>query len=209
MGTIKCAECGLLALRQSETRDAHEAEQRTRESGHATGFTESNPYCFAQAQRIDKECFELKQTAEYSTNPYAGVLAVIQHDRECARFVPWQPGRSPKEHQEMVNAQELQRFQDERQAKDQERQEQRDAAQREWQAAQEDARREREAARELANRKWQEEQNEKNRTWQLHLALLAVVVGAIGWAIGKYADRPQPQPIIIQQPVESKPASNP
>lgn len=43
---------------------------------------------------------------------------VLHHQRECAKFNPWKPGFSPKEHKEMIAAERLEEIAEERRKSD-------------------------------------------------------------------------------------------
>lgn len=87
---------------------------------------------------------------------------VVQQERDCESFTPWQQGFTPKEHREMLDQQVL----------------------REWQAKREDAdrqwRREREA------------EDKRFRTKELRWMVGAIVVAALlGAVVGALAQRLQ------------------
>jgi hypothetical protein len=94
---VKCRECGLVGVRHDD-RTLREVDERCRSTGEA-------PQCcilpfLCSAQR-----------ATFSAPP-ADFLEQIGLDRECERFAQWYAGFTPKEHMEMMHADELHKMQE-------------------------------------------------------------------------------------------------
>lgn len=213
MPEVRCADCGLLTLRLLHQGQYLEADTDFRSAGERHGILEETtgaPICMVRA-------FDLRDEArgwEGLMPDAARDHTVITKPRPCPRFVAWVQGLSPKEHVEMHHAERMEQIAEERKKADEERAEERRRAdqkrqdelrteQRAWQEAQDRTRREREDARDKESRAWQERQNNINRVVQVTLFALTILAGAIGWAIGRYANNPQPQP-IIQAPADPK-----
>ena len=111
--TVKCANCGFLAVRKIETRELVDAEDETRDNGHLAvtphghrPIYDGRLICFVQAFPLIKE-----------TGPNPGAperKTVAQKERRCERFVEWRQGFTPKEHQEMIDRERQQKREDDR-----------------------------------------------------------------------------------------------
>jgi hypothetical protein len=96
----RCADCGFLAVREVDSRDLLEAEAHYRETGVlANKFGadrrlryEHWPTCFAMKLKFNEE----------SHGKPEELLPVIRLDRTCDRFVQWNQGYTPKEHDLML-----------------------------------------------------------------------------------------------------------
>lgn len=103
---VKCADCGFLAARNRETNNLDEVKQGYRNTGktpvigftnNAIGyFAQDAPQCFVRAVNLDRE-FQMQ-----GGTPENAILAVINKDRDCNKWVEWQPESSPKEHRETI-----------------------------------------------------------------------------------------------------------
>jgi hypothetical protein len=134
-----CAECGFLAARNNQSRQLEEVESIFRETGKPAIIVneqgvlglgsshESQPLCFAQAYNLRREFMETthEKYPIYDAPDKESIATVLHKDRECASFLPWQQGFTPKEHREMIDRE---RF-EERQAK-------REEADRRWRSRQ-------------------------------------------------------------------------
>ncbi len=97
---VKCADCGLLALRHYETRKLCEAEPEWRRTGvfvcdDAKRLYSGPVLCLAKIQILP------------SVNDERACFAEVAKDRECGSFLPWQQGFTPKEHMEMRLSREM------------------------------------------------------------------------------------------------------
>jgi hypothetical protein len=113
---VKCADCGFLAGRDLESRQLVEVTVENRKTGiipthhkYPDEVYSAFPLCFAQAWPLQDEAKSKQQ---------ADILTVIQRERECDKFVRWRQGFTPKEHQEMIDQQELKRWQVEQRRED-------------------------------------------------------------------------------------------
>jgi hypothetical protein len=99
------------------------------------------------------------------------VLQVTARERKCTAFYQWMPGYGPKEHREMMQANELRSWQEEQKRTD-----------REWHDAQE-----------TKNREWQEKQARRN-WWRSVIAgiLVTIVSTWLAWFF-KGDDKPIPK----------------
>lgn len=96
---VRCADCGLLAVRPSNSHELTEAIDTDREgefSGSA-GVSRSLR-CFVRAAPF---VATLRHPNEAGPDGNRRALAVIWEDRECASFLPHWHGYSPKERLEM------------------------------------------------------------------------------------------------------------
>lgn len=154
----KCADCGFLSIRHHNSRRLDEVEAITRATGKLPPELpeeqhEDAPICFVQAYNLKAEMV--------SSRPEA-FIAVLQNDRDCDRFNPWQQGFGPKEHVDMMQQQALLEWQRAR-----------EEAEREW--------RERQAAQE---HEWREQQAERDRQWRREDRRTAMVTLLVGALIG-------------------------
>ncbi len=116
---VKCAECGFLAIRNTESRELEEAEEIFREKGvvPTTGYLEGQPtsrheplpLCFAQVCDLKAE---FKKADKMGSPGYVALDSVIHMERDCSDFTPWQQGFTPKEHREMLDRQEWRDWQE-------------------------------------------------------------------------------------------------
>ena len=95
---VRCADCGFLANRNFETGELVSVDE-----GRQTGRFRT---LLGVTYGPMPTCFRMKANlfAEYLTEKSENrLLAVITKDRgECAGFVKWEPGFTPKEHREML-----------------------------------------------------------------------------------------------------------
>jgi len=131
----KCAHCGLLAIRNNDTGQWEEVDQNQRDTGQEqtrkSGYSSmeiqlarhvtshpiqlvqfSKPFCLVQV-------FDL--LSEYGEESASTIIAsVLQKERVCSSFRKWQLGFTPKEHREMMDREEMLKWQAEREGKDKE-----------------------------------------------------------------------------------------
>ena len=100
--SVKCADCGYLAVRHRQTRQLLDAELLLRERGYlleenpGTGKTvyEPHPICFVQ---------KIKFRDKVGASPTEQSLKdAVQNIWECDQFTDWKQGFTPKEHREMI-----------------------------------------------------------------------------------------------------------
>ncbi len=104
---VKCSECGFLASRNVHSRQLEETEQEIRDNGCSVVVWNTGkpinvfepPVCFMRI--VDYKAFPYQlRLGKYT---YPEVVAEIQRDRDCADFIKWQQGFTPKEHREMLD----------------------------------------------------------------------------------------------------------
>jgi hypothetical protein len=130
---VKCSECGFLAIRNAETRNLEEVEFKPRQSGDIGKLGVQRyvliPVCFAMVANFDEEIEELRKSPEYTEkrNGYGQVTwpqwstfvkVVLNKERECESFTRWHQGFTPKEHREMLDRQEMLKWQADREDAD-------------------------------------------------------------------------------------------
>lgn len=199
MPSVRCANCGFLAVKRRIERTLCEVEGVIRDGGEwpcvaskQHGVYEDVPICYVQASPLSEEMNGKR------------FLDVIGRDRECPAFTPWQQGLSPKEHADMLHNERMEAIAEGRKRADEERAEQRRGADREWQASQEQTRAERDRERDETARAWQASQNFKNRLLSAFLSALAIVSSIACLFLGKYLNSPPPQPVANQRAVDQK-----
>ena len=123
---VKCNDCGFLSLRNRYTGQLEEANEQYRTSGKPSdlrrpGVThakspleffdwphEPEPICFARAFRLDDEV----QRDQQGNRTAESILEVVGTDRTCAEFCKSHQGFTPKEHREMIDREQLLRWQE-------------------------------------------------------------------------------------------------
>ena len=101
---VRCAECGLLAMRDFKTRELCETENSVRDRGEMPpGIPGSqhkrfddSPICVAR--KVD---FQELMSNTGAAKVAEQIYSVCNSERECDRFLRWQPGMTPKEHLQM------------------------------------------------------------------------------------------------------------
>lgn len=93
----KCIECGLLALRSNATRLLIEANDEFREIGkpHDRLDAFSYPLCSQKVIEIQQLAMSLPESVWGRDKR---VLEIINEERDCAEYIPWRMGYSPREH---------------------------------------------------------------------------------------------------------------
>src|SRR5258708_5505107 len=107
---VKCADCGYLGLRHTTTRQLLEADEVFRQKGQirADGnhwLYDEHPVCFAQKINFREKI------GNQPHNEYELRGKVVQAEWNCNGFIKWQPGLTPKEHQEMMMLEEQRKWQ--------------------------------------------------------------------------------------------------
>jgi hypothetical protein len=100
--SCRCAECGFLAVIHRQTREKMEADSDVRNDGYLLTADPSGkgtvyekyPVCFVHAINFLKE---LGRTPNEER-----VKGFITRTIRCEKYTEWQPGSTPKEHQEML-----------------------------------------------------------------------------------------------------------
>lgn len=100
---VKCADCGLLALRKGEIDELPilPTSLGIRRNGVVAGGQlefDHKPYCCINEHPINDQCDERNKE---SNNMQAAFRETIQAERTCAEFTEWIPSLTPKEHIEM------------------------------------------------------------------------------------------------------------
>jgi hypothetical protein len=169
---VRCVDCGLVSLRQRQSRELCEIEGIIREKWYVAGLPtipggtyEGAPICSVRAADLPSE-----MVAE---NPEES-LRTINRPRNCQMFVVWHPGFSPKVHREMLSSKQQHEFQAEERGRE-----------RAWQSELREQERAFQIKFKEDERRWQEEQNRINRARQFWYVILAGVIGLIGVLIGK------------------------
>jgi len=136
----KCADCGLLAARNSQTRELEEVQEDYRNTGKAPKWSVEVPRRTPEffAAWVGKEglgtpvCFMrvYDLSVEFKPNEMGAAeekcLQILGKERECSSFIEWKQGFTPKEHREMMDREGMLKWQAEREDKD-----------RDWRAEQE------------------------------------------------------------------------
>jgi hypothetical protein len=116
---VKCVQCGLLAVRHTETEQLREVTLEYREywenllakPANPPGQLEQRynpvPACIVMAANLSKVVGDVP--------PFpAKVSKVITMERECDKFVAWMQGHTPREHQDRILAERMLEKQQER-----------------------------------------------------------------------------------------------
>ncbi len=92
----KCNQCGFLSVRDEFNGKVREAAEITRvQADHRNGdgsLSTAKLLCYRNSPCFPKQ----------DTNMRVEIIAKIDADIACSEFESWLPGRSPKEHQEMI-----------------------------------------------------------------------------------------------------------
>jgi hypothetical protein len=158
--SVKCADCGFLALLRVESGELVAADPDFRLNGNIVQTNEEwskyifapYPICAAPTThllRLIGKCVANEREPRYSE---------IKKDRECSTFTEWVPGFSVKDHKEMIFTERMQAMEKERLEAD--RQERRE-------------RETRQDKREELDRQWREKQAEKDQEWRTTESTLA------------------------------------
>lgn len=126
---VKCSECGFLTIRNFTDGSLIEASDIYRQCGDVPFRNWQQlsyiPLCFVRAYNLREELEKVDlhgtQMAD-GGRPEAGwteqLLTVIAGERECEPFTEWQQGFSPKEHREMLDRDNMLRWQRDREESD-------------------------------------------------------------------------------------------
>jgi hypothetical protein len=137
----RCDKCGFLAVRDSAARKLVEVDDvgRSRWEFPASEIKMGTGNVVIEVPAYDEvpicSVGAMDITAEAGNSPApSAILTVIQKDRpDCEGFFSWHPEFSPKEHQTMWIAEQLQKEQARQRERDQQFQEKQAAANRSWQ----------------------------------------------------------------------------
>lgn len=103
MPTVKCRDCGLLAVRDHYDSSVNEADERVRESGlhkSSTGrATVAGVFCYGGKREFTQE----------ELGGQNAVVDAINREIDCDAFMVWRRGKSAKEHEEMNLLAEVER----------------------------------------------------------------------------------------------------
>lgn len=110
---VKCNECGFLSVWLLQGQKFVEATEYFRENGRPENIVINTmayqPKCFVQEIPINTEIDS--EDRHGSLKYMEAVASVIKKDRICSRKTGWFQGRSPKEHQEMLDKKSERRWQ--------------------------------------------------------------------------------------------------
>ncbi|MDZ4818091.1 MAG: hypothetical protein SGJ20_03865 [Planctomycetota bacterium] len=158
------------------------------------------PVCTVNAENL----WELAK--EESQKTYPNYKSLIDADRDCPRFYEWQPGFTPKEHQEMMAREAIARLQAEQRAADIKREENYQTSQEEFQKWQ--------AGIEQDNAK-RENKRDKWRRWELIFICVTMFATAITPFVPSIIDwfKGDKRPAAVdsdtrQEPKKAEPAKN-
>jgi hypothetical protein len=176
---VKCVECGFLAIRDEYDNSTCEAPPESRQRGiHKSSHGNITPakfFCYKNCPVFDAPVMPSGRDRNmHSPRTENETLKSINNEIDCDLFFTWRPGKSPKEHEEMMLLQEVERRTDQWRQDDLR-----------WQKQQEA----------LAETRHQELKNVYSRQlrvskWQVILAGLAIVGGIVagvlsGWLSGR------------------------
>jgi hypothetical protein len=176
---VRCRDCGFLALHGNQG-EVLELGLRARETKAQSWGTELNeisqhfePFCFARAM-------DLKL---YFQKDYEKIVQTINQQRQCAQFVEWQTGLSPRGHKEMILSKQMiesqERFQAEQRERDRQWQEEMKRLDDERARARDAKNDERARERDVVNDERARARDFQNRMWGLALLIIGVIIGAI------------------------------
>lgn len=171
---VKCTNCGYLASMNSGSTTYPEvlSLQRKQLNEHEASIQihdKKNAFiCLAMAADLCEEYGPTCNTEKYST-----ILSVVVVSRErlCDKFVPYQPGYSPREVSERVRDAELLRIAQERLVADESRAEERRKADSDFRKEQ--------RAEDIKRQDSRDKRDFRNR------ALLSLVTGVVGFVFGQ------------------------
>lgn len=91
---VQCSKCGLLAVRDRQTDKPVEVTLYSRQEGLQKTIKSE---CLAKVF-----CYKDKRQFDWSQANNGGpVVREINEHIECADYLPWQPGKTPQQHEEM------------------------------------------------------------------------------------------------------------
>jgi hypothetical protein len=155
---VRCADCGLLALRVGRSVPAKLRASWEDPNAHH-GVSGTTPQCVVEA-------FTPEDNKRLETNRMDETARVIQSERDCDKFFQLVPGRDPAWHQDQAMLAELQKRDDERREKDRLWMEQQKDADRKAREEDKDADRKYQEAQKASEREYQEAQKENDRRHQ-------------------------------------------
>jgi hypothetical protein len=130
---VRCADCGLLSLRDETTGDFLEVDEVYRTQGKRNGIlNRADPamVCLAAAADLRKEFHGIP-----GADGSGRTLQVIGLSRPCPSMRKWVQGFTPKEHAQMMHAERVEQLAEDRKLADEERAERRRRSDRVWQVA--------------------------------------------------------------------------
>lgn len=162
---VKCADCGYLGI--WDTGEWLHADEEFRQEGilRYGNRVLITPRCFAVVFDLRAEQGSLLEQA--SVGHVDANKRLITKGRDCGAWVKWQPGFTPREHREMIDAERL----------------------REWQAKREDADREWRDEQRREDREWRERQEERaarTSAWDRRSRLAELALAAIGIGVASF-----------------------
>jgi hypothetical protein len=108
MPTCRCADCGLLAIRQRSSTELLEVDEVARQDGFVRIYGSQDqeskiPLCSVRAFDLPAEV-DAAHKAQGKPNIVlmTGVAPVLAKTRDCPMFTTWRPGFTPKEHKLML-----------------------------------------------------------------------------------------------------------
>ncbi len=112
MPSVKCAKCGLLAVRDENGNGALEAIEAIRKTGILpcrTGSTiNAKFFCKRQSEAFPPLVHDpVRSQLSPPENP---AVVTLNKDRECGVYRLWIPGKTPKEHEEMTIIERIERL---------------------------------------------------------------------------------------------------
>lgn len=165
----RCANCGLLALRDPSTNELIAVDEEPRETGRFPSFRVGetgswplrigvSPRCAARQFDLPSEIEKAAEVAKAKgTDPSNVYFEIIALERQCPAFCKWHPGFSPKEHREMLFDLEKTKLEMTRREQD----------------------RKYEADQRERDRKHEAEQKTGDRWWQAWCTLIGALIGAV------------------------------
>ncbi len=122
MPEVKCADCGYLSLRHTNSRQLLDAEEQFRTTGNIPSPKKGGidlsyddyPICFMRVVnfRTDQEAGKSKDQDK--------CVRCLKRERECDKFTPWLMGFTPKEHYEVIQENTRLKWQADREREDRE-----------------------------------------------------------------------------------------
>ena len=118
-----CVDCGFLASRNFISRQLEETEKVTREKGKRADYLRNSgdqafyqmvhepPICLKQAFNLWDEAGITNPSSDGSEIEQM-IASIINSDRQCKEWTSWKQGLSPKEHQDILDREERNGFEE-------------------------------------------------------------------------------------------------
>ncbi|MFT4557953.1 MAG: hypothetical protein ACKVII_05560 [Planctomycetales bacterium] len=107
----KCSECGLLTVRDEYNDEPCEATEFTRKKGQHKSSngttTTAKVFCYAASSTFPEQPGPGLGKGQWATDHVPPVVTTIEQEIECIQFCSWRPGKSPKEHEELITIKQL------------------------------------------------------------------------------------------------------